>query len=230
MSLRIWIRNGLVFTGMHADAKVYAGGLIIQDGLIKKMGTDKELEPEAAADPVLDAQGRLIMPGFINAHTHLYSTLARGLNLAEPPEDFTQTLAKLWWRLDRALTLEDLTPSAQLPMIEALQSGVTTLIDHHSSPNAIEGSLDVLADSARKLGIRLATCYEVSDRDGAAAFQSGVAENLRFARRVENEPTLAAMFGMHASFTLSDSEPTRMCPTSDTSWFALSHSCGRSYI
>jgi cytosine/adenosine deaminase-related metal-dependent hydrolase len=81
---------------------------------------------------------------------------------------------------------------------------VTTIIDHHASNGAIDGSLDVLAGAAARFGLRLSTCYEVSDRDGKEKMQAGIRENLRFAEAAKGDPMLAPLFGLHASFTLSD--------------------------
>ncbi|HOX45072.1 MAG TPA: putative aminohydrolase SsnA [Myxococcota bacterium] len=207
---RVWIRNGWVFTGGD-HPRAFAGGVLCQGARIERVGPDPELQPLATGAEELDAGGRLILPGFINAHMHLYSTLSRGMGLKDPPPaDFNQILERLWWRLDKQLTLADLGPSAELPLLDALRAGVTTVLDHHASPRAIDGSLDVLAEAAQRLGVRFSTCYEVSDRDGPEAFRAGLAENLRFARRVKGEPMLAAMFGLHASFTLSD-ESLRAC-------------------
>ncbi len=207
---RVWIRDGWVYTGGDRP-QAFAGGVLCAGGRIEAVGPDAELAPRAAGAETLEAGGRLVTPGFINAHMHLYSTLARGMGLKDPPPaDFVQILERLWWRLDKQLTLEDLGPSAELPLVDALRAGVTTVIDHHASPGAIDGSLDALAEVALRLGLRFSTCYEVSDRDGPEAFRAGLAENLRFARRAKGEPLLAAMFGMHASFTLSD-DSLRAC-------------------
>ena len=120
------------------------------------------------------------------------------------PRNFPDILARLWWRLDKALTLADLGPSAEVGLLDGLRAGVTTVIDHHSSPNAIAGSLDVLADAALRIGPRLCACYEVSDRDGEAAQKAGIQENVRFARAHRQDPRIAALFGLHASCTVSD--------------------------
>jgi cytosine/adenosine deaminase-related metal-dependent hydrolase len=66
--------------------------------------------------------------------------------------------------------------------------------------------LDILADAVTRSGIRAALCYEVSDRDGEARAQAGIAENVRFLKRMRQHlnPQLAASFGLHASLTLSD--------------------------
>jgi putative selenium metabolism protein SsnA len=153
-----------------------------------------------------DCSGCLVVPGLVCAHTHLYSALARGMPYSlEPPQDFTQILQRVWWRLDRALDLDAIRASALVGGMEALLSGTTTLVDHHASPNAIDGSLDVIGEALGSLGIRSILCYETSDRDGPDVAQAGLEENRRFARGVRREkPLLArAMIGAHASFTLS---------------------------
>ena len=155
----------------------------------------------------IDTDGVLVVPGNVCAHTHLYSALARGMPYAlEPPANFLQILQRVWWRLDRALDEDGIRASALVGGMEALLSGTTTLVDHHASPNAIDGSLDVIEDALRGLGVRSVLCYETSDRDGPERAQAGIAENRRFVERVRAEqPALARAFvGAHASFTLSD--------------------------
>jgi putative selenium metabolism protein SsnA len=102
------------------------------------------------------------------------------------PADFTQILESLWWRLDRTLTLEDVRYSTLVCLIDAIRHGTTTLIDHHASPNAIKGSLDVIAEAVQEAGLRACLCYEVTDRDGPERAQAGIAENARFARTFAN--------------------------------------------
>jgi putative selenium metabolism protein SsnA len=112
----------------------------------------------------------------------------------------------LWWRLDKALTLEDVRYSALVCLVDAIRHGTTTLIDHHASPNGIEGSLDVIAEAVEEAGLRASLCYEVTDRDGPERAQAGIAENARLAKSLADnpQPRLAASFGLHASLTLSD--------------------------
>jgi cytosine/adenosine deaminase-related metal-dependent hydrolase len=141
-----------------------------------------------------------ITPGLVCSHHHLYSTLARGMP-APPatPRTFRQVLEQIWWRLDTALDLDMLEWSAKLGALEALEAGCTAIIDHHESPNAIEGSLSVIADACADVGVRVSTCYGVTDRHGADGARRGLAENDRY---------LAAggrgMVGIHAAFTCSD--------------------------
>jgi putative selenium metabolism protein SsnA len=169
------------------------GNVWVEDGRIAKEGRGAPL----------DAGGGLVLPGNVCTHTHLYSALARGMPYAlEPPRDFLQILQRVWWRLDRALDEESIRASALVGGMEALLSGTTTLVDHHASPNAIDGSLDVIADALESLGVRSVLCYETSDRDGAARARAGVEENRRFL--ATTRPLAQGLVGAHASFTLSD--------------------------
>ncbi|HET8652486.1 MAG TPA: amidohydrolase family protein, partial [Gaiellaceae bacterium] len=115
-------------------------------------------------------------------------------------------LQRVWWRLDRALDEELVRASALVGGMEALLSGTTTLVDHHASPNAIDGSLDVIDEALRSLGVRSVLCYETSDRDGPERARAGIEENRRFLERVRRErpPLARGLVGAHASFTLSD--------------------------
>ena len=174
------------------------------DGAIAIVG---ETAAAAPSEEVVNAGGRLLMPALINCHTHLYSTLARGIALpGRAPKNFPEILKKLWWRLDRALNAEDVYYSALVGLVDCAKNGVGTLVDHHSSPNACAGSLDQVERAFREVGLRGALCYETSDRDGPGAARAALDENVRFIERTrrEGDGMIAASFGLHASFTLSD--------------------------
>lgn len=167
----------------------------IVDGLIVAAAP-----PDAVHLPCADGE---IEPGAVCAHTHLYSGLARyGMPPATPaPENFLQILDRVWWRLDRALDAESLRAAAQDYVARALLAGTTTLVDHHESPNLIEGSLDILAEVCAGLGIRAMLCYGASERNfGAEEARRGLDE----CRRIKPSPLLRGLVGLHASFTVSD--------------------------
>jgi cytosine/adenosine deaminase-related metal-dependent hydrolase len=139
-------------------------------------------------------------PGLVCAHHHLYSTLARGMP-APPatPTSFQEILEQVWWRLDRALDLELLRWAALLGAVEALEAGTTAIIDHHESPSAIDGSLDVIAEACAEVGVRVVCAYGVTDRHGAAGAAAGLAENERFLKAGGR-----GLVGVHAAFTCTD--------------------------
>jgi cytosine/adenosine deaminase-related metal-dependent hydrolase len=141
-----------------------------------------------------------VTPGLVCAHHHLYSQLARGM--PAPPEvatNFQEILEQVWWRLDSALDLEMLEWSAKLGALEALESGTTAIIDHNETPNAIEGSLSVIADACAEVGVRVVTGYGVTDRHGPEEALRGLAENKRFMDEGGN-----CLVAVHAAFTCSD--------------------------
>lgn len=176
----------------------------VQDGLIVEIGSTRELSARHPQGERLDARGQLVMPGNICAHTHFYGAYPRGMAIPGPaPENFPQILERLWWPLDKALDKETVRMSALVSLVDAVKHGTTTLIDHHASPNFIEGSLDVIADVVDWAGLRAVLCYEVTDRDGEEKMRAGIAENIRFLRDNEH-PLIAGTFGLHASLTLND--------------------------
>jgi len=159
---------------------------------------------------VTEAGATATTPGLVCAHHHLYSALARGMPAAEPtPTTFRQILERVWWRLDVALDLEMIRWSAMLGAVEALESGCTAVIDHHESPNAIEGSLDVIADACAEVGVRVSCAYGVTDRHGADGAKAGLAENERYLRAALGTDgwergRRRGLVGIHAAFTCTD--------------------------
>ncbi len=144
--------------------------------------------------------GQGVTPGLVCAHHHLYSALVRGMPAPpQTPTSFMSVLEQIWWRVDTALDLEMLEWSAKLGALEALESGCTAIIDHHESPNAIEGSLSVIADACAEVGVRVSCAYGVTDRHGPEGARAGLAENDRFL----SEGGLG-MVGLHAAFTCTE--------------------------
>jgi putative selenium metabolism protein SsnA len=179
--------------------------ILIENDRIKEIGKSGELKNRYPEIEWLDARGQYVMPGNICAHTHFYSAFARGMAIPGPaPKDFPEILQRLWWPLDRSLDAESIQYSVLPCLVDAIRHGTTTLIDHHASPNAIDGSLDIIAKEVETSGLRAVLCYEVTDRDGEAKMKAGIQENIRFINRSKS-PLLAATFGLHASLTLSDS-------------------------
>src|SRR5262245_18708554 len=175
--------------------------LRIADGRITERG--RGLSP-GAGEEVVDAAGALVLPGLVNAHTHLYSALARGMaGPAVPPRNFVEVLERVWWRLDRALDEESVYLSGLVGAVEAALSGTTLLVDHHSSPSFIRGSLQALRRAVEDVGLRAVLAYEVTDRNGPEGREAGLAENADFAARA-GSPLTRALIGAHASFTLGE--------------------------
>lgn len=207
------IHHATVVTFDNNQPVLNDGAVYIRGETIDAVGPSAELLARFPDAERWDAEGMLLMPGQICAHTHFYGAFARGLYIpGAAAKDFPEILEKLWWRLDKALDLAGVGASAEVCLVDAIRNGTTTLIDHHASQHAIDGSLDAIAEAVTRSGLRAVLCYEVTDRDGPEATQAGIAENARFMRQVAQgrasgdaaAARLAATFGLHASLTLSD--------------------------
>ncbi|MBW9151057.1 putative aminohydrolase SsnA [Clostridium estertheticum] len=201
------IGNGKVITRDNFKPIIEEGCIAVIENKIVEIGITKDLKNKYSDAKFIDAEGKLIMPGFINTHMHYYSTFARGMASDSPKATkLSEILKGLWWRLDKTLTLEDVYYSALVPMIDQVRNGVTTVFDHHASPNAVTGSLFKIADAAKEIGIRSNLCYETSDRDGEKICDEGIAENIAFIKYCnnKNDDMIKGMFGLHASMTISD--------------------------
>jgi putative selenium metabolism protein SsnA len=207
------IHHATVLTFDASQPLLMEGAVHIHGAQIDAVGPTDDLLARYPDDEHWDAQGMLLMPGQICAHTHFYGAFARGMYIPGPPaKDFPEILERLWWRLDKALDLDGVRSSAEVCLVDAIRNGTTTLIDHHASQRAIDGSLDVIGEAVAASGLRAVLCYEVTDRDGPAAAQAGIRENVRFmarmaAARAQGDPLgtrLAATFGLHAGLTLGD--------------------------
>lgn len=207
------LKNGRVITQDKDRPYIEDGAVVIEGNKIIAVDTTENILAKYKEEDIIDVDGKVIMPGFINTHHHIYSAFARGMaSSGKPNENFLEILENLWWKIDKKLSLEDLKYSAHTTYIDCIKKGVTTVFDHNASPFAVTGSLDSIADAAKDLGLRTCLCYEVSDRDGEKIAQEGIDENINFIKKynTDEQNMIKGMFGLHASFTLSD-ETLRKC-------------------
>ena len=137
------------------------------------------LEPRAE-DEVIDVRGKVIFPGLVSAHHHLYSTLLRGA-----PRGATGFIGET-----KALQLlEDVVDGDQLEAastaggLEGLLSGTTTVFDVSAAHSHVSGSLSRVAHGLNGVGLRAVLGYQVTDRSGAVVREEGLEECLSWAGR-----------------------------------------------
>lgn len=204
MSPTLLIENGTVLT-LGKKPRVLPGHsvLIADDRVVKIARAETFWNFQGRR---IDASRKIVRPGLINAHTHFYSTFARGMSGVKPSRTFNSVLKNLWWPLDSALTTEDCYHGALIALLESIRHGTTTLIDHHASPHAATSSLEAVERAVRETGLRACLCYEVSDRNGLRIAGEGLEENAAFIRRCQarKDTHVRGLFGLHAAFTLSD--------------------------
>ncbi len=214
----LMIYNGHVLTRDTDNPYIPDGAIAVEGERILDVGEKTALTARYPDAERIDAHGGVIMPGLINAHTHIYSGLARGLSIrGNNPTSFLEVLEGTWWNIDRHLNLDMTRASACATILECIRNGVTTIFDHHASFCEIPGSLFAIKDVAKALGMRACLCYEVSERDGEEKCEQSIRENAEFARwaRSEGDDMIRAMFGAHALFTVSDRTFERMVKAND---------------
>lgn len=207
------IGNGRVITRDAEHPYFEHGAVLCENEVIREVGNEVDLKARFPEAEYVDAQGGIIMPGLINAHTHIYSGLARGLAIdGNNPTNFLEILEGMWWNIDRHLTIDGTKASAYATVLDCIRDGVTTIFDHHASFCEIPGSLFAIKDVCEELGIRACLCYEVSERDGEEKTLQSIKENGEFSRWAAKQDSdmIAGMFGGHALFTISDKTFQRM--------------------
>ena len=144
-------RNATVLVTMDDERReIPDGGLYAEDGFIAAVGPTSELP--ATADEVIDLSGRVVLPGLVNTHHHLYQTLTRAVPGAQDVGlfDWLRTLYPIWARM----TAEHVRVSTQIGLSELALSGCTTAFDQlYLYPN--DSSFDDEVEAAVDVGIRL---------------------------------------------------------------------------
>lgn len=200
------IKNARIVTFDEKNSILENGFVKIDGDIITEVGSMSELREKDEIN-ALDAFGKILMPGFICTHSHIYSAFARGMILnGKNPSNFAEILKGLWWRLDKKLTHEDIYYSALTTIMDCIKCGITCIFDHHAGPYSVDGSLDILENAFRDMNMRGTLCYEVSDRDGPEIAEKGIRENSRFLNKIANskDDLVRGLFGLHAAFTLSN--------------------------
>jgi len=197
------LTNARIIDPFGESEYIENGYILIGNETISEVGTGSALNFEV--DESIDLNGKTVIPGMINAHTHLYSALALGMPPpVKTPKNFVEKLEEIWWKLDLALDEQSTQASFESGLLECLKCGVTTVFDHHSSPNFTENSLDLLVETAEKFKQNMSIAFEITDRNGEQLLKSGLTENIRAFKKYKNNKYVYPLIGLHASFTLSD--------------------------
>ena len=194
--MSILLKNG---TYIHPETLEFTtSDILVHDGPVGKIEFINQI-PEKNQNQVIDCSGKYITQSFVCGHHHVYSALARGTGTPKKnPENFNEILEYVWWTLDKCLDAKMIEASALYTAMASLKNGVTFIIDHHASPNAINGSLEIIAKAFEKVGASHLLCYEISDRDGMDKAEDGLNETSEYLKNQQG------LVGLHASFTVSD--------------------------
>ncbi|MDG2427002.1 MAG: amidohydrolase family protein [Acidimicrobiales bacterium] len=197
-----------------ADAEtepIQAGAVRIVDNTVDAVGLGSALIARHPEDDVIDLPDRIILPGFVNAHVHMYGLLAHGIPLDAAPKGFWSFLKDFWWpKVEDRLDHEMVAAAADWACTEMLRSGTTTFLDILEAPNTLPEGLEAQAGAVERSGLRGILSFECTERSGAAVAAAGLKENVRFietCRHVRGNKTtslLSGLISIHTLFTCSD--------------------------
>lgn len=198
----ITILGGFLITSAQAEPKE-GWGVHLEGNRIETVGPNESLPRQNAR--VIDARDKIICPGFVNTHHHMYGYLAHGIPVPASPQDFYGFLADFWWplvenRLDHRL----IAAATAWAAVEMIRSGVTTFSDILEAPEAIPGALPVEAQVIEAVGLRGFLSFEATERVSAANGRLGLRENTEFIRWARERKSLVqGMMCTHTTFTCS---------------------------
>lgn len=143
----VLVRGGRVLTLDDRDTELALGDVLISDGLIAAVGPDLVAPPGTR---LVDAAGRLVLPGLVDTHRHTWQTLLRQLGGQWSMDDYRH---RLFGPIGARYRPEDVYAGTLLGALAALDAGVTTLVDWAHIQNS-PAHADASVAALREAGIR----------------------------------------------------------------------------
>jgi 5-methylthioadenosine/S-adenosylhomocysteine deaminase len=188
-----------------ADREPLAGHAIrVVDGVVESVGPAADVLAAHPGDELVDASGHVVLPGFVNAHVHLYGVLAHGIPVDEAPDGFWSFLDDYWWpKVEDALDHDMITAATDWVCAEMLRSGTTTFYDILEAPNALPDALLAEKEIVERRGIRGLLSFEATERAGPEIAELGLAENVRLIEAARGSELVSGLMCFHTTFTCS---------------------------
>ncbi|MDA3885321.1 MAG: amidohydrolase family protein [Candidatus Delongbacteria bacterium] len=200
------IYNANILTFGDKPQNIRKGALYIGRGTILDFGEEKDiLSKHSSVEEKFDAQGKLVMPGYIDMHNHLYSSFFQNVPLkTKGINKHSDFMNKFWWELTGKLSSDGIYYSAVKGIINSIKAGVTTIFNLHSSPNCIDDSLYDLSEAFEELSMRGVLAYEISNRTSKEDAEKMLKANAAFAQENKNNPLVSGMIGIYNANEVSD--------------------------
>ena len=191
MTETIIIDNTTIVTMNDRREVLEKSSIAIQGEKIIAVGPAKTIREQYPEAKKINGRGKVVLPGFINAHTHLSMSLQKGITLAVP-----DGLYRVMWPVEKSLTPEDCYLGALAGAGEALKGGTTTAVDHyfHAEHNA---------KAFVELGIRSVIGHTIMSRLGPFTGEQELEEGMDFVRRWKGKnPLIIPWLAPHATDTV----------------------------
>lgn len=192
MQVDLIIENATIVT-MNAQRETLTGGSVAITGdRIVAVGSSETVAAQCQAAQTLDGQGKVVLPGLINPHTHLAMSLQKGVTLA-----VEEGLYRVMWPVEKALTAEDCYIGALAGAAEALTSGITCAVDHYFH-------MEQVAQATTELGLRGVLGHTIMSRLGPITGERELEEGIAFVERWQGKhPLVLPWLAPHATDTVA---------------------------
>ena len=191
---------------MDSKRRIIQGGAIaIENKKIVAVDRTQKVEKEFKADKVIDASGKIVMPGLICTHCHTHGRVSIGMP-APMPSGFYEILRDWWWPLvEDTLTKDDVYRLAKATCAQMLRNGITYIADVMEAPLALPGVLNSEAKAFLEVGMRGLLSFEATERISKKNGELGIQENLSFVKEWNAKPDtlVKGRFGVHTVFSCS---------------------------
>lgn len=203
------IKHGLVVTIDKEDRIFRDGTIVIEGNKIKAIGPGSTI-PDVPGAKVIDATGKILMPGMVSCHNHLYSAVVRSIpysGFESPDFSFVSWMDRFWLPL-----LEDrvdqniMYAGTAANVADHIRSGVTTTTDTAEGSYALPGALEAVDKACMETGIRAVLSFETTGRISEENAAMGLAENVNHIKRCRSRAydRITGRIGVHTTYT---------CPT-----------------
>lgn len=204
---KLLIKGGLVVTVDPEDRVFRNGSVYVEDNTIKEIGPAAEVGDKEGAQ-VIDASNKVVIPGFVSCHNHLYSSVVRSIPASgfdEVDYSFISWMERFWFPLlEDRVTQEQMYVGTLANLVEHIRSGITTTTDTAEGSYALPGALDAVDRAAMESGVRAVLSFETTGRISEENARMGLEENVKFFKRAKARGgRVTGRIGVHTTFTCS---------------------------
>ncbi len=205
------IKNAMIVVPEGHNGLIRSGYIRIDGNRIAEIDTMDKLTPEKQAGAeIIDAKGKIAIPGFVSTHSHLYSAVVRSLPHAGYDDvdfSFVSWMDRFWFKmLEDKVNPKDVYAGTLINCIENIKHGYTTTSDTTEGSYALPGALFEAGRAAKESGIRGVMSFETTGRISPENAKLGLKENVDFiehCRKNDPDGRIQGVIGVHTTYTCS---------------------------
>lgn len=205
------IKNAMIVVPEGHNGLIRNGFIRIDGNVIAEIDTMDKLTPEKQdGAEILDAKGKIAIPGFVSTHSHLYSAVVRSLPHAGYDDvdfSFVSWMDRFWFKmLEDKVNPQDVYAGTLINCIENIKHGYTTTSDTTEGSYALPSALFEAGRAAKESGIRAVMSFETTGRISPENAKLGLKENIDFiehCRKNEPDGRISGVIGVHTTYTCS---------------------------